>query len=68
MMPTKEEDETMDNFLNNNNQPQSQTGGLSKAELRKVIKSSKIKKFNKSSKKFKSSNSNSDFFFKFTEQ
>lgn len=39
MMPTKEEDETMDNFMNNNNQPQSQTGGLSKAELRKVIKS-----------------------------
>lgn len=36
MMPTKEEDETMDNFMNNNNQPQSHAGGLSKAELRKV--------------------------------
>lgn len=56
MMPTKEDDE-MDNFLNNNNQPQSQTGGLSKAELRKVIQSLKNLKKLKSSKnlrKFKS--------------
>lgn len=53
MMPTKEEDE-MDNFMNNNNQPQSQTGSLSKAELRKVIKNSKAQKFKKF-KKFKNS-------------